>query len=57
MAVEGTDNRLYGMEIDLDRARQELRDLGGQNDGRQLEDILGSGAWTPRWVGGACARG
>jgi arsenite/tail-anchored protein-transporting ATPase len=40
--VEGTDGRVWGMEIDLEAARKELKDLSGANEGRQLEDVLGN---------------
>ncbi|KAI7838953.1 hypothetical protein COHA_007312, partial [Chlorella ohadii] len=40
--VQGTDGRVYGMEIDLELAREELRQLSGQDEGRKLDDILGS---------------
>lgn len=40
--VDGTDGRVYGMEIDLEQARQELRELSGQDEGRRIDDILGS---------------
>lgn len=42
VSVEGTEDQVYGMEIDLELARQELRDLSGQDEGRKLDDILGS---------------
>lgn len=38
--VTGTDGRVYAMEIDLDAAKQEIRDLGGAKEGRQLDDVL-----------------
>ena len=40
--VVGTDDRVYGMEIDLENAREELRALSGQDEGRKLDDLLGS---------------
>ncbi|KAL4441055.1 hypothetical protein ABPG77_010486 [Micractinium sp. CCAP 211/92] len=40
--LEGTDGRVYGMEIDLEQARQELRELSGQDEGRRIDDILSS---------------
>ncbi|PRW56240.1 ATPase ASNA1-like protein 2-like [Chlorella sorokiniana] len=40
--VQGTNGQVYGMEIDLELARQELRELSGQDEGRKLDDILGS---------------
>ena len=45
--VAGTDGKVFGMEIDLEKARQDLRDLGGQDQGSKLEDVLGSGAPAP----------
>lgn len=39
--VVGTEGRVWGMEIDLDAARNELRDLGGAKEGRKLDDLLG----------------
>ena len=39
--VDGTDGRVWGMEIDLEAARSELRSLGGAEDGRKLDDLLG----------------
>lgn len=32
--VAGTGGRVYGLEIDLEQARQELRELSGQDEGR-----------------------
>ncbi|PSC69048.1 arsenical pump-driving ATPase [Micractinium conductrix] len=40
--VEGTNGGVFGMEIDLDMARQELRELSGADEGRKLDDVLGS---------------
>lgn len=40
--VLGTDGSVWALEIDLDAAREELRELGGAKDGRGLEDIMGS---------------
>ena len=40
--VAGTDGNVWGMEIDLEAARQEIRDLGGAKEGRGVEDVLGS---------------
>lgn len=39
--VLGTDGRVWGMEIDLEAARTELRALSGSDDGRKLDDLLG----------------
>ena len=47
--VAGTAGRVWGMEIELEAAREELRDLAGKNEGRQLDDLLdglGLGAVT-----------
>ncbi|KAI3436417.1 hypothetical protein D9Q98_005834 [Chlorella vulgaris] len=47
--VDGTDGLVFGMEIDLEQARKELRDLSGQDEGKRLDDILGSvglGGWS-----------
>lgn len=38
--VNGTDGKVWGMEIELDAARDELRELAGKNEGRQLDDLL-----------------
>lgn len=40
--VLNTDGQVWGMEIDLNAARQQLRDLGGAKEGRQLDDLLES---------------
>lgn len=40
--VLNTDGRVWGMEIDLNAARQQLKDLGGAKEGRQLDDLLES---------------
>jgi hypothetical protein len=40
--VEGTDERMYGMEIDIEQAREDLRKLSGKDEGRKLDDMLGS---------------
>jgi arsenite/tail-anchored protein-transporting ATPase len=39
--VEGTDGLVYGLEIDLDSARDDLRALAGADEGRKLDDMLG----------------
>ena len=38
--VNGTDGKVWGMEVELEAAREELRDLAGKNEGRQLDDLL-----------------
>lgn len=40
--VSGTDEKVYGMEIDLEAARQDLRDLVGADGGKGLDNALGS---------------
>jgi arsenite-transporting ATPase len=40
--VAGTEGRVWGMEIDLEAARRELREVGGgAGGGRQLDEVLG----------------
>jgi arsenite/tail-anchored protein-transporting ATPase len=38
--VDGTDGKVWGMEVELDAAKEELKDLGGANEGRKLDDLL-----------------
>ena len=38
--VAGTDGKVWGMEVELEAARDELRELGGANEGRKLDDLL-----------------
>ncbi len=40
--LQGTDLPLYGMEIDIEAAKQELRELASKDDGKQVSDFLGS---------------
>lgn len=40
--IDGTDGNVWGLEIDIEAAKRDLKDLGGKDDGRQLDDILDS---------------
>lgn len=40
--VAGTDGKVWGMEIDLEAAREDLRQVTGANGGKGLDDALGS---------------
>lgn len=40
--LAGTDLPLWGMEIDVEAAKQELRALGSKDDGKQVTDFLNS---------------
>ncbi|KAL4528152.1 hypothetical protein Ndes2437B_g00259 [Nannochloris sp. 'desiccata'] len=38
--VDGTDGKVWGMEVELDAAKEEIKDLAGANEGRKLDDLL-----------------
>lgn len=40
--LEGTDLPLYGMEIDIEAAKAEIRELASKDDGKQVQDFLNS---------------
>lgn len=39
--VEATDLPLWGMEIDVEDAKEELREATGKNDGKGVDEFLG----------------
>ena len=47
--VEGTDGQLYGMEVDVEAAKAELREIASRNQGKGATDFLrniGLGAFS-----------
>ena len=40
VAVEGTDGQLWGMEVDVEAAKAELREISSRDEGKGVSDFL-----------------